>query len=152
MNRFWNKVKKTDSCWLWQGGQYLNGYGAVRGTDQKQTSAHRLAWQLVNGEIPEGYNVCHTCDNRLCVNPEHLWLGTQSENIQDMYHKGRGNFAGRTQQGEKNNGSKLTEDIVRQIKTLASAGTRQADIMRITGATRANVWAIVHNKSWSHIK
>lgn len=93
MRRFYNKVNKTNSCWLWTGSLTGNGYGKIN-IDKKYISTHRLAWELVNGPIPEGMHICHTCDTRLCVNPEHLFLGTPKDNAMDREQKGRGNSRG----------------------------------------------------------
>lgn len=95
MQRFWNKVEKTDGCWLWTASKNRQGYGYFR-FDGKMMKAHRMAWLLVHGEIPEGMLVCHTCDNPSCVNPEHLWLGTNQDNQNDMNAKGRHGFTKRT--------------------------------------------------------
>lgn len=93
-DRFWEKVKKgsKDSCWLWQASTYRNGYGQFGrgGRNAGNEVASRMAWILTYGEIPKGLNVLHTCDNPLCCNPEHLWLGTQANNLEDMWKKGRG--------------------------------------------------------------
>lgn len=93
MNRFWSKVDKGDdgewgSCWLWTARTNHFGYGEFwfRKTIHK---AHRVAWILVNGEIPDGLCVLHRCDNPSCVNPEHLWLGTKCDNNRDKAEKGR---------------------------------------------------------------
>lgn len=89
--RFWPKVDKrcSDECWVWRGGRYSRGYGRFF-LAGKSARAHRIAWQLANGEaVPAGMIVCHSCDNPPCVNPSHLWLGTGTDNYADMVQKGR---------------------------------------------------------------
>lgn len=92
MERFWSKVKKTETCWVWTAGtfKYRNGYGQFRvRRGDPPAYAHRFAWELVNGPIPQGLHVLHRCDNPPCVNPAHLFLGTQIDNYRDMVSKGR---------------------------------------------------------------
>jgi hypothetical protein len=93
--RFFQKVDKTESCWLWKGALNSRGYGSF-GVNGKATSAHRYSYEIHIGEIPEGINVCHSCDVRNCVNPKHLWLGTHSDNMKDMVEKNRQGYQMRT--------------------------------------------------------
>lgn len=86
--RFNKNVNKTLSCWLWEGCTNKAGYGVLN-VHTKQTMAHRFSWSIINGFIPKGMFVCHHCDNPPCVRPDHLFLGTQDDNIHDMIAKGR---------------------------------------------------------------
>lgn len=95
--RFWNNVRKTEGCWLWLGKPLSNGYGQfafggrnrMTGGKIKRDLAHRMSWRLTYGEISAGLNVLHKCDVPTCVNPVHLFLGTQLDNVKDMTAKGR---------------------------------------------------------------
>lgn len=87
--RFWQKVKKSDSCWEWQGANVPKGYGII-GKDGRNQYAHRVSWELHTGVIPKGLLVCHHCDNPKCVRPDHLFVGTHQDNLRDMSRKGRG--------------------------------------------------------------
>ncbi len=120
--RFWPKVRKTNRCWKWIGAKRGN-YGCFRvgshvdGT-ARNMMAHRAAWMFYHGTIPRGMQVLHHCDNPLCVNPGHLFLGNHSDNMKDMHSKGRG----RKQDGEKNCVSKLKEADVIEIRKLKKEG------------------------------
>lgn len=95
--RFWEKVRVTDGCWEWEAHKTRLGYGKFR-IGRKLLSAHRVAFGIFREPIPCGLDVLHACDNRPCVNPAHLFLGTQLDNVRDMWRKGRGNPA----RGQKN--------------------------------------------------
>ena len=89
--RFWEKVEKTDGCWKWTASTNGVGYGMIRVSNKKHRDcAHRVSWMLAHGEIPKGKWILHKCDNPGCVNPEHLFLGDNTANVQDMHRKGRG--------------------------------------------------------------
>ncbi len=154
--RFWRRVNKGEEHWIWTGKPNGGGYGTIGwGGSGRTIGAHVASFIIHNGHVPDGMFVLHTCDIRLCVNPGHLFLGTQLDNMRDMIAKGRqargSALNHRPQVGEMNHGSRLSEETVLKIKGLLSAGWRQADVMRATGATRGNVWAIAHGKSWTHV-
>jgi len=88
---FWPKVeiRSGNDCWHWKGARNTDGYGNLR-RNKKSCKAHRIAWEITNGPVPNGFYVLHKCDNPLCCNPNHLFLGTQKENVDDMTAKGRG--------------------------------------------------------------
>jgi len=85
-SEFWSKVDFTENCWVWLGARNRRGYG----THNARSWAHRTSWEWTNGRsVPKGFVVCHACDNPTCVNPDHLWLGTQGDNVRDAVQKGR---------------------------------------------------------------
>jgi len=122
--RFWRKVQKTehDLCWIWSGSKNKKGYGRLGsgGKKQKYYLAHRVSYTINKGEIPEGLYVLHSCDNPSCVNPNHLRVGTGSENIKEAYDKGRKQNP--ILFGEDNPKSKLTIDQVKFIKSNPQLG------------------------------
>lgn len=108
-SRFWRKVEKTPTCWIWVAGKFRNGRGAfiIKGKTQY---AYRVAWELTYGFIPSGLEVCHKCDNPHCVNPDHLFLGTHQDNMNDMVSKKR------SRSGEFSPKAKLTWIQVEEIR------------------------------------
>ncbi len=87
--RFWSAVAKSDGCWLWTKSLDSQGYGQIFSIPRRLHRAHRVSWLMHRGPIPDGLFVCHTCDVRNCVNPDHLWLGTNDDNMRDASVKGR---------------------------------------------------------------
>lgn len=132
-------------CHLWQGGTFDVGYGAMWVNGQNR-GAHRLAWEFANGEIPKGMFVCHKCDNRLCVNVDHLFLGTQYDNIDDMVSKQR------HARGETQSASKLTEEQVLEIREIyARGGITQTALGKRYGVGHTTVSYVVNKRAWSHV-
>lgn len=94
-DRLWAQVQKSDGCWLWTGAKNSSGYGSMAGGQYRSTLVHRVVWQMTHGKlIPKGMCICHRCDVKLCVRPDHLFLGTYSDNQRDLVAKG-GHFEAR---------------------------------------------------------
>jgi hypothetical protein len=144
--RFEKRVIKKDGCWEWKGCMHHSGYLPFKTMDRKNDFAHRASWRIYRGEIPEDRIVCHSCDNKRCTNPDHLFLGTYKENTANMYAKGRGNI------GEKNHKSMLEENQVRDIKNLLKTGVTMTRIAKDYGVSSGTIWFIAHNITWKHIK
>ena len=142
--RFWPHVNKTETCWLWTGEIMNNGHGRIAHwpTRKQRIIASRASWILHFGPIADGMFVCHKCDVRACVRPDHLFLGNQKVNIQDAVSKGR---MGR---GTKVNTNKLSEDQVRYIRT-QYPGRSQQHIADEMGVSQVLVGLIVRRKSWA---
>ena len=144
---FWNKVNKTDGCWLWTGHRTTNGYGRLH-FDGRGIQAHRLAWEWTNGPIPEGLRVCHRCDVPNCVNPEHLFLGTQQDNIRDMYAKGR--FPKYPRYGEYGTAAKLTWPLVYKIRErYAAGGVTYTSLGREFGMHQSAIGKAIRGETWA---
>lgn len=131
-------------CWLWTGKTNRNGYGEVRKND-RLIPAHRMSWMLYRGDIPASLYALHRCDVRCCVNPEHLFLGTNDDNMKDMASKGRSTH------GIKNWCTKLTEDDVRMIRALHGKETIISLANRF-GVSHSGISRIQNFKLWKHLK
>ena len=151
--RFLEKVDKTKSCWLWTGTTSRNGYGQfydganTRAKGAHMEGAHRVAYSLFYGEIPDKMCVLHRCDVRNCVNPDHLFLGTHKENTADMFSKNRNHVVRLS--GERNPSAKLTLEQVEEIREKHAAGVKQKDICKEYGIHRSTVLRITSGASWS---
>ncbi len=148
LDRFWAKVEKTPTCWLWRGAIKDNidghgGYGAFW-YNHKRGRAHVFAYENLVGPT-NGKWVLHHCDIRHCVNPDHLFLGDHQANVADSVQKGR------QAKGERNGQHKLTEKDVLKIRSLHSSGYTQKALADCFGVAWATIWGIVHRKRWKHI-
>lgn len=142
-NRFWPKVSKSDGCWEWTGCCDSKGYGQI-GTGGKHgiDYAHRVSYEMHNGPIPEGLHVLHRCDNPPCVRPDHLFIGTHTDNMQDMWAKGRGKCDGAGRKGEANGNHKLTDGQVTEIRSRNLNGESQRSLGREYGVSKTMVGLI----------
>lgn len=155
--RFEGNILKTDTCWIWRGKPTTEGYGRIR-IKGKQIKAHRLSYLIFKGSISENLLVCHSCDNRLCVNPNHLWLGTDKDNNNDKISKGRAfipegfNTESSKFLGELNGKSKLTESKILEIRNKYNSGAfSMQEIANLYEVTRECIREIIHRRTWSHI-
>jgi hypothetical protein len=146
--RFWSKVERGPNCWVWTGTKTgapgRPPYGGFRITERRTIRAHRFSWELHFGPVPDGLIVCHSCDNRLCVRPEHLFVGTHAENIADRDRKGRG----LAMRGTEHGSAVLNDETVRAIR--AATGSQRAIAARF-GASQSQVSRIRAGLAWAHV-
>lgn len=150
---FWSKVEKTDSCWNWIANKSSEGYGKfytiVKSGMFDSELAHRISYWFAYGEFDRSLEVCHKCDNESCVNPNHLFLGTHKDNINDMVNKGRHHFQTNPRKNEEHSQVKLTWEIVRDIRSRYSeGGVTQKELANIYELDRSWVSRIINNKTW----
>ena len=144
--RLWNKVDKTTECWLWTAHCSRNGYGRIKVAGVVR-DAHRVAWELASGGIPDGLVVMHQCDRPRCVRPEHLSLGTLRDNSLDMVAKGRQ----RGPRGEAHRWSRLTDKQAIEIRRRHVAGESAKGLAREFGVRPYTVQAIVKRLTRKHL-
>ena len=138
-------VAHPNGCWEWAGCKDGCGYGRIN-RDGKLVRLHRAAWEKENGDIPEGMCICHHCDNPSCINPSHLFIGTQKDNMRDRARKGRYNNA-----GEDNNSAILKTSDVLVIRERIKKGDTCYSIGREYGVTGEAILAIKHHRTWKHV-
>lgn len=139
----------NSGCWIWMGGLCFYGYGRIRTGTKKADKAHRFSYSNFRGPIPEGLYVCHRCDVRCCVNPDHLFLGTHADNMADMSKKGRCRAS--RHRGVANPKAKLTENDVHQIRALRGHLTIRR-IGEMFGTTHGVISKIHLGKLWTSVK
>lgn len=143
--RFFDKIIfGVSECWHWRGSVNRLGYGCFNFGGE--TKAHRVSWMMSNGKIPVGAHVLHRCDNRQCVNPDHLFLGTHADNMRDREAKGRANR--HSTSGEDNPMATLTWQQVQEIRGMVDSGERQVDVCRKFGVSPMTVSRIVRRETW----
>lgn len=136
-------VNEGNGCWEWLGHLDKGGYGHI-GFKGKVLGAHRFSWQTYKGKIPKGMDVLHTCDNPRCVNPDHFWLGTQTDNNLDRDRKGRH----RALRGVNNPRSKLNDEKAFEIRWLAASGHKQRDLAKQYGVSQRTIACVIHHKTY----
>jgi len=149
VSRFWSKVDKSegpDACWVRQASADKDGYGYIRFNGKHSQKAHRVAWQITSGSIPRGMHVLHYCDNPCCVNPKHLFLGTNDDNMRDMVSKGR------QSRGRSHCHAKLSERHVREIRRLSDKGVSHRVMAEKFSVTRACIGKAVRGETWGHVQ
>lgn len=147
VERFWKKCRmlEVDDCWMWLSGLFSNGYGQFW-KKSGSIPAHRFAWQVSHGrEAPKDLHVCHTCDNPLCVNPAHLFLGTALDNKLDCVSKGR------HARGEKVNPATLTDEQVLQVREGYENGSTIKHLARKFKTSQGAISGVINRKTWRHI-
>lgn len=139
-------ANKENGCWEWFGSRSRKGYGFIR-HKKRLWQTHRFVWFALHGDIPSGMYICHKCDNPRCCNPEHLFLGTSSENAKDAFSKNR-RIARR---GELNGGSKLNDAKVREILSMLKSGEKKRTIARRFGIGVDTIILINLGRRWAHV-
>ena len=141
-DRFWQKVKVGPGCWEWLGAIGSKGYG-VANFGGRSRKTHRLMWELTFGPVENGLHVCHACDNPPCVRPTHLYLATNSQNIQDAFDRGL------MPQRDPEKYGKLTRAQVAEIRRRRATGERRDEVAAAFGINESTVWRITSRRQWT---
>lgn len=154
--RFWSKVKIQRGCWVWKATMDRHDYGKLLVGSRKDGTrrirrAHRISYEIVRGEIPEGLQVLHKCDNPPCVRPSHLVLGTHKDNMSDMYAKNRRDHKKIGRPGELHHNCKITSEIALEIRRLCADGKSQQEVGELFGLSQTHVGRIVRGERWTHV-
>jgi hypothetical protein len=145
--KFWERVTKTNDCWVFTGKTNRHGYGRIWHTDLgKEVAAHRYAWELFNGHLAAELDVLHTCDNPPCVRPDHLFTGTQADNNRDKIAKGR------QPMGTRFPWARLTEEQIPVIRAMRTKGLLAKQIAEHFGVHEETIGYILRGKTWRHVK
>lgn len=152
--RLFARARTDDNgCLIWNGASRGNGYGAIK-VGGAVIDTHRVAYLVAFGEIPDGMCVCHRCDVRRCINPDHLFLGTKADNNADMASKGRASRLGARDnqaRGSRINRNKLTDDLVREIRKLRASGSFITEIAAKFGVHKTTISRVCSGEIWSHV-
>jgi len=144
LQRFWDKVNTTGDCWVWTGQRSHGGYG-IFSANGKPVRAHRYLYEVLNGLIPAGLVIRHTCDNPPCIRPEHLLPGTLIDNARDSVDRGR------NVHGDTHPRSKLSDEKVRKIRELKAAGLSHRELADFYGVSSAAIAHIFQGITWKHV-
>lgn len=144
-DRFWPHVEKSEGCWMWTASTWSFGHGRMSAGGGRDTGAHRVSWEIHYGPIPDGLQVLHRCDNPSCVRPDHLFLGTHTDNMHDMITKGR------NMHGDQHTKAKLTSADVTRIRLLVRRGAVQRRVARLFDVSPSTICEVVSGKRWKSV-
>jgi len=146
--RFWSMVTRGPGCWLYRKQRSSDGYGVFK-MNGRSVRAHRFSWELANGPIPDGLWVLHRCDTPRCVRPDHLFLGTPRDNVQDAIRKGRRRYE--PARGEQNGSAKLSVAQVREARVRVAVGEPKASVARDFGVHPTTILRLVEGNTWREV-
>lgn len=143
-----------NDCWIWQGQVDRKGYGRRTFTENKKKRkllAHRISYKIFVGEIPDGLFILHQCDVPRCINPQHLHLGTQKDNLNEMRERDRANDISKGKKGDRHNLAKLSETDVKEIRRLREKGYTGVKLSEMFNVTNGLIYMIINKRIWKHI-